>query len=143
MKTLALMALLLACTRAEAHTYRCPAKDAGAGLTNAEIRIGERDHAHAVHGDVDQVEGGTNIHVDRASDDPAWLVCQYGGRRVEGTVISRPEAIGAREAWIQLAPTTAACDLAIRRARSQSKERQAWSATATCKSRQPPPPDLM
>jgi hypothetical protein len=121
--------LVLVCATANAQVYKCPAKDAGSALTNAEIRIGPRNGAHALHGDVDQVNGGANIHFGLPDEVPGWLVCQYGGRRPE--------------AWIQLAPMTTACDLVIRGMGRQDTDQQALLAVATCKKKEPPPPDLV
>jgi hypothetical protein len=134
--------LMFVCGAADAQVYRCSADDAGVSLISAEIRFGARGDAHQLHGDVDQVNGGTNIHFDLPDEAPRWLVCQYGGRRVEGTDLSGPGAVGSRELWIQLDPMVTACDLAIREARPLGHKRT-WSAMATCRRKEPPPPDLV
>lgn len=143
MKVRATWILALVCNAADAQVYRCPADDAHLGLTNAEMRVGARGAAHRLHGDVDQIANGTNIHFEFPDEAPRWLVCQYGGRRIEGTAISGPDAIGSREAWIRLDPMVTTCHLAIRAAKSGAKNQDAWSATASCKRKEPPPPDLV
>lgn len=143
MRTFAFTLLTLACVAANAQVYRCPAIEAGTGLTNAEIRVGTRNDAHALHGDVDPTDEGANIHVNLPREAPRWLACQYGGQQVGATVISGPRAIGARELWIKLEPTITACTLVIRKAVPQGKEPPSWSAVATCEREQPPPPDLV
>jgi hypothetical protein len=135
--------LMLACAASNAQSYKCPAKNAGAGLTSAEIRAGSRSDAHVLHGDVDHVADGTKIHFGLPDEVPRWLVCQYGGHRVDGSPISGPAAIGAHEAWIQLDPMAYACDLVIRGRRSHQPAAVAWSAEASCEKKKPPPPDLV
>jgi hypothetical protein len=143
MKGGAIWILALVCTAADAQVYRCPAEDAHIGLTNAEMHVGAHGAAHRLHGDVDQIKNGTNIHFEFPDEAARWLVCQYGGRRIEGTAISGPGAIGSREAWIQLDPMITTCDLAIRATNPRVKNQGVWSATATCKRKEPPPPDLV
>lgn len=133
----------LVCATADAQVYRCPAEDAGVGLTNAEIRIGSRNDAYALHGDVDQVRGGTKIHFNLPEEAPRWLVCQYGGRRIDGTVISAPVVISGREAWIQLDLLNTECDLMIRETKLRGRDTTGWSASVICKKQEPPPPDLV
>jgi hypothetical protein len=143
MKRRAVWLLALVCSAADAQVYRCPAVDGHIGLTNAEMRVGAHGAVHRLHGDVDQIGNGTNIHFELPHEVPRWLVCQYGGRRVEGTAISGPGAIGSRETWIRLDPMVTSCDLTIRATTPQVKSQGAWSATASCKSKKPPPPDLV
>jgi hypothetical protein len=142
MKKLFIAALGLSCAAANAQIQNCPADAGGALLSNARMFIGPRNDAHALHGDVEQVEDGTNIHYNFTGESPRWLVCQYGGKRIEGTAISAPEVIGGRESWIQLGPMVDTCDLAIRKAMAQTKTERTWTAVATCRKRQPPPPDM-
>lgn len=143
MKRRTVWLLALVCGAADAQVYSCPAEDARIGLTNAEMRVGAHGAAHRLHGDVDQIGDGTNIHFELPDEVPRWLVCQYGGRRVEGTAISGPAAIGSRETWIPVAPMVTSCDLTIRATKPQAKHQGAWAATASCKSKEPPPPDLV
>jgi hypothetical protein len=143
MKRRAIWMLALVCSAADAQIYRCSADDAGAGLSSAELRFGLRGNALQLHGDVDQIKGGTNIHFDLPDEAPRWLVCQYGGQRVEGTATSGPAVIGGREKWIQLDSMVTACDLAIREARTPDESKRTWTAAATCKRKEPPPPDLV
>lgn len=143
MKKVVLGMMVLTCVAANAQVYKCPAEDAGINLTNAELRIGERGTSSSMHGDVDQVANGTNIRFELTGEATRWLVCQYGGRHVEGTAISSPAVIGGRETWIQLDPMITACDLAIRRKHGSAGSTSVWSAAATCKRKEPPPPDLV
>jgi hypothetical protein len=143
MKEHAAWILALICAAADAQVYNCPAEDAHIGLTNAEMRVGAHGVAYRLHGDVDQIRDGTNIHFEFPDEAPRWLVCQYGGGRIEGTAISGPGAVGSREAWIQVDPMVTTCNLAIRASKPQVKNQGTWSATATCKRKEPPPPDLV
>lgn len=143
MKQLIFVMLTLVSTAVEAQTYKCPSDNAGAALSSADIRVGAKDDARQLHGDVDQFGESTTIRVNFSGEAPRWLVCQYGGQRVEGTAISGPRAIGAYEIWVQLDPLISACELSIRRTTSQRKNQRSWAATATCKRMEPPPSDLV
>lgn len=138
MKKFVFAALALASAATNAQTYTCPAEAKGASLTNARMFIGSRKDAHALHGDVEHIEGGTNIRYHLPDEVPRWFVCQYGGKRIDGTAVSGPETIGARESWVRLDPMIDVCDLAVRKGRGS-----AWTAAAACKRKQPPPPDMM
>jgi hypothetical protein len=143
MKTPMLLILSLPCLVANAQSYRCPADFEGAHLSNAKIQIGVRQTAHALHGDVEQRQDGTNIDYTLPDDVPRWLVCQYGGRRIGGTAISGPDVIGGREAWIQLNPLIHTCKLAIRASEKLVSGASNWTAEASCKRNEPPPPDMV
>jgi hypothetical protein len=136
-------ALALTCAAANAQVYKCPAEVKGTYLTSAKMLLGARDDAHALHGDVEQIAGGTNVRYNFAGESPRWLVCQYGGRRIEGTAISAPEVIGGRESWVPLDPMIDTCDLAIRKIKSKKTSESTWTAAATCNRKQPPPPDMV
>lgn len=143
MKPLLFTALALSCTAASAQAYKCPAEAGGSRLTNAGMQIGARHTPHALHGDVGQVKGGTNIRYNFPDGVPRWLVCHYGGKRVGGTVISGAEVIGGHEVRIALDPMVYSCDLAIREVRPPGRSDSVWTALATCQRREPPPPDML
>ena len=144
MKTRFLFTILaLACTTANAQSYNCPNEAGGAHLTNAKILIGAPGSPHALHGDVEQVQDGTNIRYHLPDETPRWLVCQYGGKRVEGTAIAGAEVTGGRDVRIPLDPLVSACDLAIRKVGAQGIGESSRAAGLTCERRAPPPPDMM
>lgn len=133
----------VACTVANAQTLRCPAKADGAPLMNAKIMVGASDAAQSVHGDVEQRPGGTTIHYHSSDETPRWLVCQFGGARVEGSAISGADVIGGRESRIALDPLASDCELVIRHAGPQGGNDARWTAALACKRREPPPPDML
>jgi len=143
MRVLLFVALALYCADAHTQSYKCPAENAGIRLTNAQVRIGPQDTAHALHGDVNQVREGTDVRYNLPDGVPRWLVCEYGGKRVEGSAISAPQTIAARETRIPLDALVNACDLVIRKHVIRGKEDTVWTAAATCEQRKPPPPDMM
>lgn len=130
-----LLALTSGC--AAGHTRHCPALAFGATLTSAKVHQGERDAGTALHGDVDQRPDRVRIQYAFPEDARRWLVCQYGGRPVAATPISGPDAIGARERWIELDARIDFCELVVQRRTGRQ------SAQVTCKRRQPPPPDML
>lgn len=148
MRTLLCTAFLLISAVAEAQIfYKCPEvypekKSQSARLTNATMYFGELHGNGAMHGDVAQVKGGTDIRFGFPDDMPKWLVCQYGGKRISGTSISGAQVIGGRELWIQLDRFIDVCDLKIRETPAAVSTDITWTATATCKSPPPPPPDM-
>jgi len=143
MRVLLFVALALYCADAHTQSYKCPAENAGILLTNAQVRIGPQDAAHALHGDVNQVLDGTDIHYNLPDGVPHWLVCEYGGKRVEGSAISAPQTVAARETRIPLNTLVNACDLVIRKHVIREKGGSVWTAVATCENSKPPPPDMM
>ena len=142
MKTLLLAVLSLPYIVANAQSYKCPAEADGTHLSSAKIQIGKRHAGYALHGDVEQLRGGANINYTFPGGAPRWLVCQYGGKRIDGTAISGPQVIGARETWIQLDPLIDTCKLALRAPGPQAPSGRSWTAEASCKKREPPPPDM-
>ena len=135
--------LTLASAIANAQSYTCPNEAGGAHLTNAKVLIGAPGSPHALHGDVEQVQGGTNIRYHLPDETPRWLVCQYGGKRVEGTAIAGAEASGGHDVRIPLDPMVSACDLAIRKVARQGRRGSRHAAGLSCERRAPPPPDMM
>lgn len=143
MRKLLFTVLVLPCIAVNAQVYKCPAEAAGARLANAKMHIGERNGSSKLHGDVDQVAGEANIHFSFPEDTPRWLVCQYGGKRIAGTAISGADVIGGRESWIRLDPLIATCDLAIRESKPRGGNESTWTAVATCKGLDLPPPVML
>jgi hypothetical protein len=149
MKPIFFIAIMLSCATALGQVYKCPdrypTKDAPAlRLTNAMIYLGALHGNGAMHGDIEQVEGGTDIHYSFPDETPRWLVCQYGGKRVNGTVISGAQVVGGRDWWMQLDPLIDVCDLKIREPKvSNSGDSSTWTATANCKGKVLPPPVML
>lgn len=143
MKLLLLAALALPWADAPAQSYTCPAEDAGTPLSNAQVWIGQPDTPYALHGDVHQVKEGTDIRYGFPDGVPRWLVCQYGGKRVDGTAISGAEMTGARQIRIPMDPLVDTCDVTLRTKAIKGKNNRAWTALAICKQNKPPPADMM
>jgi hypothetical protein len=147
MKPLLIATLLVSCACASAQTYRCPTRypsdgtPAGA-LSNAAIYLGEKHGNSALHGDVEEVRGGTDTHYSFPEDAPKWLVCQYGGKRIAGSAISGARVVDGRDWWIPLDPSIEACDLRIREA-ALDRGVSLWSAIAMCKCKELPPPVML
>jgi len=142
-----LFAALLSCAVANAQVYKCPGfyptKNGNASLTNALMYFGELHGNGALHGDIEEVKGGTDIHYGFPDGMPRWLVCQYGGKRINGTAISIAQVIGGRDWWMQLDPLVDVCDLKIREAKAGNRGDVTWTATATCKGKVLPPPVML
>jgi hypothetical protein len=105
--------------------------------------LGEIHGKGAMHGDIEEVKGGTNTHYSFPEGTHRWLVCQYGGKRINGTAISDAQVIGGRDWWIPLDPLVDVCDLKIRETKTSSTGDSAWTATATCKGKVLPPPVML
>jgi hypothetical protein len=152
---------MLSCSVASAQVYKCPAsypttegylagthpenkEQARTGvnrLTNAMMFFGELHGKGAMHGDIEEIKGGADIHFGFPDGTPRWLVCQYGGsKRVSGTATSGPQSVGGREWWMQLDPLVDVCDLKIREIKSRDRGESTWTATAICQGTVPPPP---
>lgn len=147
MKSLLTAALVLACAGVNAQTYRCPNTYPTKGmphipLSNAAIYLGERYGKSAVHGDIEVLKDGTDIHYSLPDDIPRWLVCQYGGKRIDGTDIRAAQVVGSRDWWIPLDPSIEVCDLKIRLAKLD-KDIGPRTATTICKGKALPPPVML
>lgn len=138
MKALLFAVLSLPCIVANAQSYKCPAEAEGARLSSAKVQIGTRQAGSTLHGDVEQLKDGANIDYTFPDGVALWLVCQYGGKRINGTAISGPDVIGGREVWIRMDPLINTCRLTIRMAGRENN----WTAETSCKRNEPPPPDL-
>lgn len=148
MKTVLFAALIVSTATAFGQGYKCPesypAKGAPAiRLTNAMMYVGELHGNGAMHGDIEQVKGGTDTHYSFPDETPRWLVCQYGGKRVNGTVISGAQVVGGRDWWMQLDPLIDVCDLKIRETKVSNRGDSTWTATANCKGKVLPPPVML
>lgn len=147
MKAVVFAACLLFGACADAQVCRCPPRypEAGASailLSNAAIYLGEMHGQNFVHGDIEEVHGGTDTHYSLPEGVPHWLVCQYGGRRIVGTAIRSTHVDGSRDWWIALDLLVDACDLKIRQTESNGHD-GASTATAICRHKEPPPPVML
>jgi hypothetical protein len=147
MKTLLFAGLTLACAYAPAQTYHCPTHypfngTPVAALSNAAIYLGEKHGDSVLHGDIEEVEGGTDTHYSLPDDIPKWLVCQYGGERISGSAINGARVVGGRDWWLPLDPQVDACDLKLRET-APDRGGSIWSAKAICKSKALPAPVML
>ncbi|TFW35989.1 STY0301 family protein [Massilia horti] len=148
MKPLIIVALMLSCATAVAQVYKCPdyypSKAIPAvHLSNATMYLGELHGNGVMHGDIEQIKGGTDIHYNFPEEAPRWLVCQYGGKRVNGTAISGAQVIGGRNWWMRLDRFIDVCDLEIREKKANNRGASGWTAIATCKGKALPPPVML
>jgi hypothetical protein len=152
MRRFSVVLSLLFCTAANAQIYKCPdtypVGSKGARLSSARMHFGERQGGGALHGDIAELKDGTDIHYDFPDEMsrrgmPRWLVCQYGGKRIDGTAISTAQVIGGQDWWVQLDPLVDVCDLKIRESRQGGASAGIRWAAAACRRKEPPPPVMM
>jgi hypothetical protein len=147
MKRLLVVAWLSLCVPVCAQVYRCPetypADKEGHGLVNAEMRIGERNGRTSLHGDIADAKDGTDTHYNFPDETPRWMVCQYGGKRIDATAISPAQVVDGQEWWMRLNPSVDMCDLQIRAHKGRDRGRAMWTAVAHCTEKKPPPPVML
>jgi uncharacterized protein YceK len=137
MRALAFVAIAIMSGCAAGQTRHCPELAFGSTLASAKMHLGARNAGIALHGDVDLRSDGVRIRYSFPEAVPRWLVCQYGGKPVEATPVSGPDAAGARELWIELDVAIDFCDLVVKRTAGRK------TAQVACQRRQPPPPDML
>ena len=140
---IAILALfpVLAC----AQVYKCPQvypdKDKPAApLTGASMRQAEPGPSGYLT-DEEAAEEGYDAHYAFDPEEPAWLVCWYGGnKRVKGRFHDGHEwnqrMASADYDWeTKLAPRISNCTVQTRERKARSAGKSTWTVTAQCQSR--------
>lgn len=147
MKRLHVAVWLSLCGPVCAQVYRCPetypADKEARRLVNAEMRIGERNGRMALHGDIAGAKDGTDTRYNFPEETPRWMVCQYGGKRINATAISPAQVVDGREWWMRLNPLVDMCDLKIRARKARGRGGAMWTAVASCTEKKPPSPVML